>query len=159
MTSHWAKRRRRRGKLNEIGEVLAQAFDKRGLTDQAKKIRIITAWRNAVGAKIARHTLAQNFSRGVLTVGADTPAWQQELNYLKSDLIQKLHATLNAKWVKDIRFVADSGRSKLAETPPRTRPLNTQDKERIRVTQALISDPEIQASFASLMSKELKRRI
>jgi len=48
--------------------------------------------------------------RGVLFVGADGPAWMQEVQFLKPELRDRLNARLGRAVVRDIFVVLDSER-------------------------------------------------
>ena len=70
--------------------------------DQNKALLI---WADVVGDKIAENSEAQSINSGVITVRAKTPAWRQELQLQKPQIINKINKVLTRKVIKDIRFV------------------------------------------------------
>ncbi len=89
-------RRRHKAEPTITGTLLATALDKRGLTDMARLARITTLWRTAVGERIADAATPDGYNRGVLSLRARTAAWQQELSYLREDLLRRLNETLES---------------------------------------------------------------
>ena len=55
--------------------------------------------------KIAENSEAQSINSGVIIVRAKTPAWRQELQLQKPQIIKKINKALTRKIIKDIRFV------------------------------------------------------
>jgi hypothetical protein len=148
-TRRW--RRRRRDPV-VAHEALAHALDDLGLTDQAHRLRIILAWPQAVGPRIAGSTTPSMFSRGVLTVRAHTASWQQELTYLKSELVTRLNDALGRKVVTEIKVIAGN--------PPVRPPKRTAvepDADDVAAAERVaseIEDPEVRACFAKLLARD-----
>ena len=84
-------RKRRRGEPETAADAMVAAFSQAGLSDQARRLRIWSAWAACVGARIAQHTEPHTFSRGVLTVRTFSSAWQNELTFLKAEMITRLN--------------------------------------------------------------------
>ena len=57
------------------------------------------------GKTITKNTEAISIEYGVLKVQTKTPAWRQELQLQKIEIISKLNKKLNKKIIKDIRFI------------------------------------------------------
>lgn len=152
------RRRRRRDPL-EARDAVLSALGKLGLTDHARRLRIFLCWNEVVGERIAARTEPFTFSRGVLTLRTHNPAWQNELTYLKAELIEKLNAALGAKVVREIKLVAGRIRPGRRGLQGRALPPATAE-ERAHVTQVsnIIEDPEVRASFAAMMEKETRAR-
>ncbi len=77
------------------------------ILQESKRLRSLNAvllWDGVVERGIARHTEALKLQRGVLYVLTKSPAWAQELNFLKVDLIEKLNQRAGYRAVRDIRF-------------------------------------------------------
>ena len=70
--------------------------------DQNKALLI---WAKVVGDKIAENSEAQSIDGGVIIVRTKTPAWRQELQLQKPQIIKKINEALTKKIIKDIRFV------------------------------------------------------
>ncbi|MEO0813182.1 MAG: DUF721 domain-containing protein, partial [Myxococcota bacterium] len=123
------------------------ALDRSGLTDQARRVRIAKVWREAVGAKLAERTAPESFNRGVLLVRAASAAWQNELTYLREELIGRINATLGTELVKDIKVL--SGRFQRPKVPEsrRKRPLTDREREAVDDAAQAIQDPELRQAL------------
>ena len=93
-----------------LGDVLRAALDRlpvaRVLADHALWVH----WEAVVGATLVQHVRPLRLRRGVLFVGADGPAWMQEVQFLKPELRDRLNARLGRAVVRDIFVVLDSER-------------------------------------------------
>ncbi|MAV69249.1 MAG: hypothetical protein CMG04_00340 [Candidatus Marinimicrobia bacterium] len=67
--------------------------------------RALLIWAEVVGHKIAENSEAQSIDAGVIIVRTKTPAWRQELQLQKPQIINKINEALTKKIIKDIRFV------------------------------------------------------
>ena len=65
----------------------------------------LTLWPTAVGKQIADNTTAQDVKHGTLIVRAKSPAWAQELQLKKKEILSTLNSGLGKKTIKDIRFI------------------------------------------------------
>ena len=88
-----------------MSEALTEAFASLGLTDVARRLRIGRAWRQAVGEQIANRTEPETFRRGVLLVKAASAAWQNELVFLREEIILKVNKALGGETVKELKVV------------------------------------------------------
>ena len=161
------RRRRKRTIPLSAAEAVTAALQKMGLTDQARRLRLFGAWNRAVGPRIAARTEPFGFSRGVLSVRTFSAAWQNELTFLKAELIEKLNEALDSKVVSDIRIMGGGGskgrtkqkRNKRTERPKwldvQARP---EDLQAVRQTADVIGDPGIRSAFSHLMEVEKRAR-
>jgi len=67
--------------------------------------RALIIWEETVGPTIANNTKPEAVSHGVLTIKVKTPAWRQELQFQKADIIKKLNHRLGKNTIKEIRFI------------------------------------------------------
>lgn len=151
------RKRRRRRAPEDAREALVAALDSLGLSDQVRRIKIAAVWAEAVGHRVAKRSEPHAFNRGVLTVRVQTAAWQNELSYLKADLIAALNKALGTPWVKDIKLIAGAVRPRpnaLRTLPPVT----PAEQARAREVAEVITDPEVRLQFASLMEKQARAR-
>jgi predicted nucleic acid-binding Zn ribbon protein len=65
-------------------------------------------WENIVGSYIAENASPAGINKGVLIVHVPSSTWLQHLQFLKSDLIRKLNATLKKSVVHEIKFKISS---------------------------------------------------
>ena len=106
------KKRRSKKKRNlpleDSSQVIYRALKQAGLSDHAQRLHIFQCWRDAVGPKIAARTTPDMFRGGVLFVKVATPTWQQELSYLKVDIIAKLNKALGKSMVNELKVICGS---------------------------------------------------
>lgn len=100
------RRRSKKSQAEPITEAIHSALNASGMKDQARRFRIIQIYDQAVGKIIAKRSHPIAFSRGVLTVKSQSTAWQNELTFLKADMMARLNEALDAEVIQDIRVVA-----------------------------------------------------
>ena len=151
---------RRRSNLSGIGDLLSEAMSSAGLTDQARRFDISRIWREAVGPRIAERTAPYSFNRGTLVVKVASAAWQNELTFLKTQILEKVNRALGGEVVRELRVLsgrvpdADSGRRKPRPPPEPC----AQDLDAARETAKSIGDEEIRKSFARAMALDRHNR-
>ncbi len=125
--------------------------------------RVQKDWQRAVGAGLARHSEPERLADGVLTIRVDSPAWMQELAFLKPELLQRLGEGSNGMpVVRDIRF--KQGTLRLADPtpdnpapPPQWPPALPEEEQRARALVAAVTDPELAGLLARIYLKHLVR--
>lgn len=149
--------KRRRGP-DLAGDALIGALSGLGLTDQARRLLILSVWAKAVGPDIAARTDPESFSRGVLVVRAQSAAWQNELTFLKAEITAKLNQVLGASLIKDIKIIAGAGRSRWRSGRPAwlTASPTSDDLAQAEQASAPIADPELRGEFERLMCLHLR---
>ncbi|MFQ6611682.1 MAG: DciA family protein [Fidelibacterota bacterium] len=85
--------------------VISQFLKRAGLEKGVAQNRALIVWDSVVGAVIADNTEPEEVNHGVLTIRVKTPAWRQELQFQKADIINKLNAQLGNNTIKEIRFI------------------------------------------------------
>ena len=93
-----------------LGDVLRAALDRLPVARELADHALWVHWEAVVGATLVRHVRPLRLRRGVLFVGADGPAWMQEVQFLKPELRDRLNARLGRAVVRDIFVVLDSER-------------------------------------------------
>jgi predicted nucleic acid-binding Zn ribbon protein len=68
--------------------------------------RLLAAWKEAVGERVSQHTEAIKIRNQVLYVSTSSPAWAQELTFLKEELIKKFNIRTGKENIRDIKFSA-----------------------------------------------------
>ncbi len=135
-----------------MGEAVAYALDRSGLTDQARRVRIAKIWRDAVGPKLAERTAPESFNRGVLLVRTASAAWQNELTYLRSELIQRINEALGTELVKDLKVVSGRFHRHTAPSTRKKRPLTAREQEAVDDAAQAIRDPELRGLFEDALA-------
>ena len=91
--------------MQHISRAIEEFLRKSGLEKGVAQQKALFVWSNVVGEKVAENTEAEKVDHGVLMVKTSTPAWRQELQLQKKDIIKKLNKELRKKVIKDIRFL------------------------------------------------------
>jgi predicted nucleic acid-binding Zn ribbon protein len=155
-------RRPRRKALKSMDKSVLATLKKLGLSEVAKRVRISAAWAQAVGADIAARTEPQSLHRGLLIVRSTSAAWQNELTFLKAEILLKLNAALGKeRAVRDLRVVGGSLRSR---PPPSDRPKwldeapTGDDLDVARDASRPLVDSDLKASFERIVLLDRRAR-
>ena len=84
-------------------EVLSQLLAKKGYAQVQTAATCETAWREAVGQKLAGDTRPGNVSRGVLEVLVRNSSSAHELGFLKSKIVKMLAKLIPEQQICDLR--------------------------------------------------------
>src|SRR5512137_2854130 len=74
------------------------------LDTQLRAYSLWGAWRDIVGESIASQTQLCAIRNKILFIDVSHPAWNQQLQFLKPTLLQKINAFLGENLIQDIRF-------------------------------------------------------
>ncbi len=75
-----------------------------GLARSVKICSQLTLWDRVVDEQVRRHTEAVKIKFKVLYVTTSSPAWAQELGFLKQQIIAKFNAEAGQEVISDIKF-------------------------------------------------------
>ena len=75
-----------------------------GLARSVKICNQLTLWERVVDERVRRHTEAVKIKFKVLYVTTSSPAWAQELGFLKQQFIAKFNAEAGQEAIADIKF-------------------------------------------------------
>ena len=87
-----------------LGAILREALKASRIDVDLDAHRIWQQWKDVVGPTIAENTRPQAVKGKLLLVNVSSAPWMQQLQFLKSELIEKLNDTLGKEVVGDIRF-------------------------------------------------------
>ena len=87
-----------------MGDVMSQLLARRGYAQVQTAAMCQSAWRTAVGDKLAGQTRTGNIKRGVLEVLVASSSDLQELAFLKTKVIKKLAQLAPDQKIRDVRF-------------------------------------------------------
>ncbi len=90
--------------VKDIGDIVAKVMKAAGLKDRLMLDEVIAAWRIVAGEFIARNTLPDGYTRGVLQVRCTQPSVHHALMMEKPALLRKLNEQLGAGTIKDVRI-------------------------------------------------------
>ncbi len=154
-------RQQRYAPPKQASESIFDVLQKMGLTDQVRRLRIAQAWNEAVGPEIAARTQPVTFNRGVLVVRSASAAWQNELTFLKAEIIERLNAALDSLTVRDLKVV---GGTLQRPNPNADRPVwldqkpTDNDLAVANDAEQPIADPEIRQAFRQLLLVDRRAR-
>lgn len=86
-------------KLAEILEKL-----RGGIGQTVQNCSLLSIWGEVVDERVGKQTEAVKVVNKVLYVSAASPAWAQELSYLKVQIIEKFNQKAGREIIRDIRF-------------------------------------------------------
>ncbi len=88
-----------------LSNALSELIALKGLARVRGDQRLLEAWKQAAGEKIASQTTVQGIKNRIVMVGVENSALLNELNsFHKSSLLQKLQKEYGKQDVRDIRF-------------------------------------------------------
>jgi predicted nucleic acid-binding Zn ribbon protein len=87
-----------------ISQLIRQFIESIGIGEKIEENFAIAYWDKAVGKEISEQTEPFKITDGVLFVKVADPAWRNELQFLKAEIITKLNKVLKKNIVKDIKF-------------------------------------------------------
>ena len=91
--------------MQHIGTSIKKLLKKNGLEKGIAQQNAIDIWPEVVGPKVSKKTEAAEIEHGVMIVKTETPAWRQELQFQKKDIISAINKKLTKTIIKDIRFI------------------------------------------------------
>ena len=90
--------------LSPIKDSLLSSFKTKALQKKYIEHSVKYYWKDIVGDDVARHVSCGKFSRGTLTVHADSLVWSHQVLMKKRELMKKINEYADDKIVKDIRI-------------------------------------------------------
>ena len=91
--------------MRTLKNALHALIKKNGIEKPIDQSRTLSAWQEIVGKKAGENTEATGIESGILTIRSSNPVWRQELQLIKTDLINKLNGETGKITVKDIKFL------------------------------------------------------
>jgi hypothetical protein len=147
-----------------IGEILRKVLKKRNIPHTATDRRLLDLWTRAVGPQIAARTLPETVKRGTLYVRVSAPVWLHQLQFLKEEILGKVHELSGNEEIRTLFF-------SIGEIPPPPpdatdpppiasvpAPLRKRDREMMRESLDAIRDPELREILERVMAREISRR-
>ena len=91
--------------MQHISGALKKLIKTTGLEKGIAQQKALEIWSETVGETVSKNTEPTSIEHGILSIKTTTPAWRQELQFQKIQIIEKLNKKLNKKLIKDIRFI------------------------------------------------------
>ena len=156
-------------KTERIDLLLDRLIRDYGLDHKVLETKVFAAWKEVVGALIARNTQPISLVDGKLTVYTLAPVWVNELQLSRGKIIPKINKAVNFPAVKTLEFSvkpihsSKSLKSQRFHRPKRlkleTVELDTETLKRIDQTIASVEDPDLKARLKRLFIKQSQRAL
>ena len=98
------KKRRPNDSFTPIGQVLASILDQCRSDSAGGILHLMDVWEKAVGLPISENAKPFAVKGSLLLVHVSSSAWMHQLQFLKSELLDKINHRLNNERVEDIKF-------------------------------------------------------
>ena len=157
--------RRKAPRPLRLGDVLQGEMKRRNLPVDYRDAEIIEGWERTVGPVISQQTRPEKIANGTLYLKVSSPAWMQQLQFMKAELLDKVNHALGKKAVHNIFF--NIGIIEPPESRPIKQafhldeaayPLKPRDLRLIREALENVKDPEMVKAIEKAMKKGVIRR-
>ncbi len=154
---------KRQKNLLKIGDFLPKVLKDKRLAVDILDCRITDVWCRAVGPQISAQTIPVKFKNNILYVNVSTPAWMQQLHFMKQEILEKVNTEWGNDGIKNIHFaigdipsVPIRREDHISDFNPRL--LKERDKRLIRENLSQIRDTELKAILKKVMTREIIKR-
>lgn len=140
--------------MDRLGDVLAMSLKRLELGQRLDEYAVWPIWNDVVGEPIARNAQPEKIRNGTLFVKVASPVWMQQLQYMKTMIVERINQRLKADIVKNIFFIVGRVDSDMAKEIPSPAPPQTSvAAEHPPDDQCLesLQDPEIRQAFKRLL--------
>lgn len=161
--------------MDTVGNIVNEVLDARGWRGKVLEQMAVELWPEVVGDTLARHTMAERFKNGVLSVRARSPQWTQELHFHQARIIARINGRLKKPIVQKIRCYVTPPRGirvgtlkpnwedptfpEAAPLPRNAKPdPNDEAAQHAHVLAAGIEDDEMRATMERLIASSLRAR-
>jgi predicted nucleic acid-binding Zn ribbon protein len=76
----------------------------KGFAETIKACQHLSCWTQVVDERVSKHTEAIKIKNQTLYITTSSPAWAQELTFLKREIIIKFNQQAGEEVITDIRF-------------------------------------------------------
>lgn len=145
--------------LERVGEVLDQSLKRLDLAVRLDEYGVWPIWNDLVGKTIARNAQPEKIRNGTLFVKVTSPVWMQQLQFMKSMIIDKLNQRLRQDVVKNIFFMVGhiDVAEEVQEQPPASEANEASEREIDEKFLTAIDNPEIRDAFKKLLKSFARR--
>ncbi len=91
--------------MQRLKQVINIYLHKTGLSKGVAQNSAVLLWPEIVGKAVAENTQAVSAEHGVLTIKTSTPAWRQELQFQKKEIVLKINERIGNRAIMDIKFL------------------------------------------------------
>ena len=148
-------------KAARAGELLEKLLQNYGLDKKLQQYRALVIWDEVVGPQIAARARPSKIRGSVLEVCVDQPAWMQQLQLMKPQILRKLNEQLGEGEIKEIFLKRGKVPRRMAEQAPAPPPwktvqLDQQEKQQIADVIKAIEDQELRTRLGRMLSKQAR---
>ncbi|MBF8251433.1 MAG: putative RNA-binding protein containing Zn ribbon [Deltaproteobacteria bacterium] len=86
--------------ISTLGEILGTLPVK----ERVKEYGLWKVWDKLAGEAVSRHCQPDRLKDGILFLKVDSPVWMQQLQFMKSLILEKVNVYMKENAVKDVRF-------------------------------------------------------
>ncbi|HBT97669.1 MAG TPA: hypothetical protein DEB25_08595 [Desulfobulbaceae bacterium] len=87
-----------------LAAILPGLCQDRGWQAQVEAYALLARWPEVIDAETAAHSRPAKITAGVLWVEAENPAWMQQLQYRRDDMLAALNSRLSHARIREIRL-------------------------------------------------------
>ncbi len=146
---------RKPSKLRRIGAQIQRLARSLGFESSLRLARIKGQWDKTFVGPVSLHAWPVNLTRSTLTIVVDSPAWLQQLSFLKDDFVAKLEGF----GVRDIRFRSGRIPRQIPEKPVSApRPLTEDDLSFIESAASSVEDVALKSNIQNAIKAWAKKR-
>jgi hypothetical protein len=147
-------------KPQSIRSILEKSLKSLEIDVPLKSYSILGAWKEIVGESVALQTQPRAIRNRILFVDVSHPTWMQQLQFLKSTLLENINNFLGEAHIQDIRFRLGKI-SPPVPAPSKTLLLEDQklDKATLNQIESIvqkIDDQEVRKSLQDILIKGAK---
>ena len=146
-----------------VGSLLKQLLGQPGIGEQITRHQAWLVWDQLVGETIAARARPLRLRKGVLEIQVDHPVWMQQLQMMKSQILEKIEAKIPNAGITDIYLRQTRGTQayrpektrKTSEPPPWTKvELTAAEKEAIEAELSPINNSELKHELRKLFTRQ-----
>lgn len=156
---------KRQKNLLKLGDFLPKLLKRKKIHLDTLDYRVTDVWYRAVGPQISAQTAPVRFKNNTLSVHVSTPAWMQQLRFLKREIMDKVNAEWGKEEIQNIHFsigdIPPTPHSQSARSEESSEKLlKERDRRLIRENLSQLEDKELKGILKRVMTKEIiKRRL
>lgn len=148
-----------------MGDFLQKALKRKKIHIDIVDHQISNTWNKTVGPQISAQTDPFKFKNGTLFVHVSNPAWLQQLNFMKQEIMEKVNLAWEKEEITNIYFSIGETQNSSKKTTDHSidfsrYSLKEREKRLIRENLSRIEDEELKTILEQVMTKEIiKRRL
>jgi len=143
--------------LKRAGSLLIPFIKELGIQNSLKLAEIEKSWYKLFGEPLCRRMFPSVLSEGELVLNVDSPQWLHELNFCKSEILQKLKPF----GIRNVRFrLGRTSRRKtknVSDQPIDKRKLSAKELDTIENALSQINDDALKQTVRKAMEKSFCR--